>query len=878
MTYWPVHAHSAYSALDGMDSPKDMVARVVELGQPALALTDHGTMGGVVQGYKESKKAGIKFFPGSELYVVRDATDARTKGDRWHMGMMALDLVGYQAMVKLLSRSYQPDRFYRKPLVDLQDFASLAESDLTEHLAVTTGCFSGMVINEWKGEDPVQRAVDMIMLLARWFPNLYVELQNHKITWEGGVTELDISSDLFDIAQELSLPVVFGADSHYVHREKQPAHDLMKDICYFGDGEDNHFKGGPYHLHSWKEVKKLVPKDWCDAILEGHQDLLDRNKLSIPALDNYKFRVPTMVKKNPTARLAELAQKGIKDKGKELVRVYQDRLAYELDVIEKLGMANYFLLVREHVTNWCRTNDVIVNVRGSANGSLVCYLIGVTNVDPIKWGTSFDRFLSLDRQKPPDIDFDVDFRGRQRLIEHLRNVFPTITQVGTYSKLGYGDDDESGSVVTQYMAAMRRKNPRFDGRIDPAHRDALDMLANTLAYKSMGTNAAGLILPGEGFPVADYLPLSRIVSSDTVVTQFSKDDVEAFGYVKVDILGLRVLQTLNETLVKIGKAPNEWDWIPLNDPKSCALLRSGRGTGLFQFEGMATQMGGKELKVRSTKDAILTMACYRPALMNGGQKDLYLANRGQRKDQQTRLHSLLDPILDDTAGVPLFQEQILETLKAIGMKFVEYNELMGAIKASNGNIRNAAATFDRLMPLFYDLCEDRGINETEADSIWHAVVGFTDYGFNRAHATSYGLMAYYSAYLKVNYPLEYMASLLDVWGDNKDKTTAYSAEARRLGVRIVRAHVNHSEARWSVDPTRQNALRKGLVSIPGVGEPTGAVIAAERAAHGPYTSIQDFVDRTPRRPVTGGREWRTKGTLVGVCKLLQDAGALDGLQ
>lgn len=872
--YFPVHTHSHFSGMDGMNEVKEIVGRVVELGQPGLAMTDHGNMAHVVQAYKECKKAGLAFFPGEEFYLVRDVNDPDTKGTRYHIGLMALDLKGFEALTKLSTLSWKPDRFYYKPLIDLSDLAFLHSEGYSDHIALTTGCYSSMAVQTLvQGGDPRY----IIKMFANWFPNTtYVELQNHGITWkEHNTDDVAIMQELYLAAKELGLPVVFGADSHYVLPGQQPVHDLMKDICYFGAGEDVHFDGGPYHLLDAEEVAQKVTRKKMEDIEEGHADLLDRNMLRIPPLDKYQFQVPRMFK-NADDVLRKQAEDGLVALGLD-DSLHWTRLDHELDVIKKMGMANYHLLVKTHITDWCRDNGIIVNTRGSANGSLVCHAIGITTVDPLKWNTTFERYLSLDRMKPPDIDVDVDFRGRGRVIEHLRSVFPTMVQVGTYAKIGFGkpdeDGNETGSVIVQYMAAMRKKDPKFNGKVKPEHWEALNGLSDTPVYKSMGTNAAGFILPGDGYPIDKYLPLARIISSDTTVTQFNKDDVEAMGYLKIDLLGLKALQTLNGTLVEIGRQPNEWDWIPDDDKAALELLRKGRTAGIFQYEGYTNRKGAMEMKVRSTLDCILGIALYRPALINGGQKDQYLFNRKAKKAEQVRLHPIFDPVVEDTAGVPLYQEQIMQMLQTLGMAFAEYNELMTAIKASNGFIQGAAETFKRLMPLFFDLCEDKGLDDFEADEAWNAVIGFTEYGFNRAHSTSYGLMAYYAAYLKAHFPMEFMVSLLSVWSSDKDRMREYTAETRRLGFNVVKPDVNDSDLGWKVDPTRHKALRKGLVAIPGIGEPTAALIVAERDANGPYTSIQDFIDRLPARPVSGGSKWKAKRELVGVCRTLYEANA-----
>lgn len=872
--YFSVHSHTAFSPMDGMGKVADHVARVAALGQPGFALTDHGGMGGTVQAYKECRKAGIAFYPGNEFYVCQDVNDADTHGTRWHLGLLALDFAGYQALSKLTTLSWKEGRFYYKPLIDLSDLAFLHDEGYASHLACLTGCYSGLVVNRWEGPDPRGHAANVIRTLAHWFPHTYVELQNHGIDWENGFSDEDIALELADIAEYMGLPVVIGGDSHYVKQHEQSVHDLMKDICYFGDGEDNHFSGGPYHLWEADAIKAVFPKRMHADIEAGHSDLLDKNRVVIPALENYSFNVPKMFD-SPDRRLALMTYKGLTALGLT-DQPHLDRAGEELAVIKAMGFANYHLLVKVHVTDWCRDNGIIVNTRGSGNGCLVNYALGITQVDPLVWNTSFPRYLSLDRMKPPDLDIDVDFRGRWRLVEHLRAVFPTMTQIGTYSKIGITIDpetgEESGSVLVQYMAAHRRKDPAFDGMVRVEHRQPLEALARTEVYKSMGTNAAGFVLPGRGHPIDKYLPQGRIISSNTTLTQYHKDDVEALGYLKLDVLGLRALQTLNGTLTRIGRQPNEWGWIPWDDYDACKLIRSGNGCGLFQFEGFSNSKGAREMGVKSTLDVILALALYRPALMHGGQKDAYLANRRSSKARQSRLHPLFDHVLSDTLGIPVFQEQIMEMLKALGMTYADYNDLMTAVKASNAAIHGAGATFRRVRPIFYDLCEDAGLTPSEQDDAWHAVVGFTEYGFNRAHSTSYGIMAYRSAYLKAHYPLEYMASALEVWAEVPDKVRWYQSESKRLGIQIVRADVNVSEVSWTIDPMRRNALRKGLVSLPGVGENVASAIVDNRPPGG-YADVADFLARVPARPVSGGKAWAKTGTPNGVCKVLLDSGA-----
>jgi DNA polymerase-3 subunit alpha len=880
--YFPIHAHSEFSVLDGMGSVEDMVARVASLGQPGLALTDHGTMAGVLRLYKECAKHGIAPFPGSELYVVTDVNDKLAKEQRYHMGMVALNYNGFHAMNKMSSRSFSRERFHRKPLIDLGDLASFtAKSDV----AITTGCYFGLVQQTYMLKDE-KAALQMVEMLAKWFPHTFVEIQHHDI-YEDDHDDDEMVEMLLDIADKTGLPIVFGQDSHYCDASHQAAHDLMKDICYFGDNDDYRFPGGPYHLtdtetlrHSWADI-------W-DRIEEGHGALLDLNNMSMPALDGYKFMIPE-VAKNPDAKLKKLTEKSTRLEDDRVATAdwdaYWKQARHELDVIKTMGFANYFLLVHE-VCNWMRENGIVFNIRGSANGSLVNYMVGITEVDPIKWGTSFDRFLSVDRKKPPDVDIDIASGSRERVIEYVRSRFPSMVAIGTYGRMGiteqqdeHGDGEDKGSVFVQYMAAMRRKQGHdFKGQVADHHRKPLNELANLPVRRSLGTHAGGYVLPTAAQPIDAYLATALVPSSNTTVTQAVMEDVEDCGYVKLDLLGLRALETLNVALQNLGHENMDFSWLPWDDREACKVLASGFNTaGVFQFEGHSTAKGGREMKVKNTLDAIVCLALYRPALMAGGQTKVYLDNRAAKPDERPyRLNPFFDSILDVTMGVPVFQEQIMEICTAIGLPFDEWNDLMKAVKASNDKIdQYAVEIMDRVHPIFVDHCGQHGVDGYDAEDVWDAILGFTDYGFNRAHATSYGMMAYRAAYLKAHFPLEYMHGLLSSWAGTP-KERAYIAAARKAGVQIGRPNINTSGPNWAIDPNHKMTLRKGFTTIKGIGMNVAEAIVEYRPPEG-WKTMEEFVRDVPARPVSGGKEFLKTGELNGIMAKLRDAGALSGI-
>lgn len=861
-----------------MGSVQDMVDKVERMGQPALALTDHGVMAGAIRLYKLCRKAGIEPFPGEEFYLVK-SMEPEDRENRYHLGLLALDQRGFEGLVKLSSHSHTPDRFHRKPLVTFGDLSDFGQ-EYGDHVALTTGCYFGlptqMLINAGFPE-----ALRVVRWYASLFPHTFIELQNHNVEREDQ-SDREIVAHLAKIAHELGLPVVAGQDAHYCDRRAKFAHDMMKEISYHGvDGDDFKFPGDSYHLATAKWVRKHYDDETWLHVEEGHGHLLDLHKLKLPELDNYKFHVPSA---NELWSLERLAKLGLSKKHLDVVDTYEKRLAHELDVIKQMGFEEYFLLVRK-ITEWCRNEGIIINARGSVNGSLVAYALGITNVDPLQWDTSFHRFLSLDRQKPPDIDLDIESGRRADVIEYVRSLFPSAVQIGTYGRLGMQEDDEGnekGSLFVQYKGAMTRRYKArgevWDGRIDPEHADAMKLLTLLDVRRGPSTHAAGLVLPGDELPIEKYLATMLVGGKNgTTVTQAVMEDVEDAGYVKLDLLGVKALDTIGRCLSLIDKPRGELQWIKFDDRKAMTLLRSGKTMGVFQFEGPSTMRGARKMKVKSTLDCILCLALFRPAMMNSGMTDRYLACRESGKPQ--KVPQLLERLLDVTLGVPVFQEQVIDIMRAVDLPYEDLNEILKAVKASNDKINEyAAATFKKIGPKFRKLAVAKGMSLSEAKFAWQMVKDFKEYGFNRAHATAYGIMGYQAGYLKAHYPLEFMCATLDTWAGTP-KERQYINEARRLKIPIVKADVNYSGVGWAIDRSRRTeSLRRGLVTIKGVGHAAAKAIVDDREAHGVYTDLADLIERLPARPVSGGKEYAKTGELNGVLGKLRDAGALRSLE
>lgn len=891
--WWPAHVHSSYSVLDGIADVKAMVHKAALDGRPAMALTDHGNMGGVTQLYKACKAEGIAPFPGVEAYLIDPTSvswESPKRGEkigRFHVGLLALDTKGYQGLVQLVSLTHTRPRFNRFPRLTLTDMAEFA-NEYGDHIALTTGCYFGLVQQTLIKEGDAA-ALRIVQMYSQWFPHTYIELQNHNIKHDddpAGVptTDTDLNVKLLDLANISGLPVLATQDSHYLDTNHKPAHSMMKRMVY--GGAEDEFPGDSFHFASADWMEEHYPRRWWQLAEEGSRNLLEANEVVIPYLDKFTVHMPHLTR-NPYKQIKDSCEQVVPNTPR-----YLKRLDYELSVIKDLDIAGYFVLMQTCV-EWCHQHGYTIEARGSANGSLVCYLLGVTQVDPIEWGTMFERFLSRDRIKPPDIDMDIEDEARGPLIRYLQRTFDSI-QIGTWSQLGVRDEDGKGSIMVSYLSHLRRKAVEDSGgdkklgaiRFAQRHghiktiadvkdaddHEGLSALSKVEAYRSYGVHAGGILVSGSDAKISDWIPSMLVASSDTKVTQFDQDAVEEWGFLKMDWLGQATLRTMRLCQEMIGRAdPTDFSWIPKDDGPACKLLREGRtDTGIFHFEGYTKSKGGRELGVRSTKDAVLVQALYMPGAMDTGQKDLYIH---RRRDPEARarvkyIHPVFEDALKETYGAVVFQEQVLSIMRGLGMSIEGINKFFKVVKDSGkGAVERNVERLSEVRKEFDELCAANGITNT--DEAWGQTAGFVAYGFNRGHAAGYGIRSYRCAYLKAHYPLEFMTALLQTWaGDKKEKL--YIREARRMGIRILPPDVNVSGVLWTIDRKRK-AIRKGLISIPGIG----MAAADDIAHHAPYTSIGDMVNRCSGRTMSGGKLYLNEGKIAGGNLLkLYEAGAL----
>lgn len=866
---WNLHSHSHYSANDALPTVKAMVETVKGYGQPAIGLTDHGNMAGSVDLYRESAKVGIKPFPGTELYVVRDRSDKKAK--RHHMCVVAYTTEGYSNLVKL--NTQMNSNFYHKPIVDFGDFAEMSEAGLLKGVAATSGCYFGYVMQAIEN-DRIQEASALLMSYNKWFGKFYVELQNHNIDHGNGYTDSDIADELMRLAQKLGIPCVLTQDAHYCSKDDKPTHESLKRLVAWGDqGDDAVFPGDGFQLADNEWFESHHEGERLKAGSEGLKDLLDSHSLEIPQLNNYKYNIPFTVD-DPMRTLTDILTEKVDGMSKD----HKERVKNELSIISDTGMAGYLLLVAE-VTDWCKANAVFFQARGSASGSIACWLLGITQVDPLKWSLSFERFISRDRMKPPDIDLDIEHVRRQDLVEWLESRF-TVHQIGTWSEysLSGDDNDTKGSLRVKYVASLRRQDkpiPVDWNDIDQDTRERLHTIGKGQVYSSYGTHAAGLVVTTTSEEFNNLVPLMKVASSGTYVTQYDMNSVESLGLVKLDVLGLKTLTVLHICMENLGRDVFQGlDWIPMSDRKTFATVSKGQTDGIFQLEGGATKRGCRDLKPTKVGDLVAAMALFRPATMNSGATESYI-KRKHGEEKIPERHQIIMDATKETYGIMLFQEQVIAMLRTLGMDADDLTSFLKAVKASNSDIGQAGLVIEGYRKQVTDLCSKAGMSDGDVNWLWGAIEGFAAYGFNKAHSVAYGLTAYRCAYLATHHPVEFYAAVLSV-AAGTPKEQPYVSAVRGTGIRIKRADVNESGVSYSVD-ARRTGIRKGLLAIKGVGSKAATDIIDKRPKGG-YKDLREMCMLVNRRLVTGAKAYIEHSYMdVGVIGKLFEAGALDQL-
>lgn len=863
-----LHTHTEYSLLDGACRIKDLVRRAKETAMPALALTDHGVMYGAIEFYTECLQEGIQPLVGCEVYVApRRRTDRHPVKDKelFHLVLLAQDDTGYRNLIRLVSIA-SLEGFYYKPRVDHELL-----SQYSEGLIALSACLAGEVPDALlKGDFERARA------LAGWhaevFPGrYYLELQEHGIPEQKTVNEA-----LIRMGRELNLPLVATNDIHYLRREDAAAHDVL--LCIqtnttVDDPKRLRFQGDAFYFKSPQEMEALF-KDVPEAL---------RNTLAIAERCHLELNFRTVLPHYEVppgytyeSYLEKLCRENLPRRYPQVTPELEARLKFELEVIQSKGFAAYFLIVHDFV-QYARRRGILAQARGSAAGCLVAYLLGISNIDPIANDLMFERFLRIDGKKFPDIDVDFSDTRRDEVLRYVVEKYGSdrVAQIVTFGTLGAkAAVRDAGRALKVPRSVVDRickliptipNSPPLEHFLEtiPELREEwekspeIQRLMDTAKgieglCRHASTHAAGVVIAKE--PLMDLVPLQRTGDSPIPTTQYDFRVVEQVGLLKMDFLGLSYLTVVDTALRLIAETTGRkitLEEIPLDDERTYAMLANGEGIGVFQVESAGMRQLLRDLKPREFKDVVPLLALYRPGPLQSGMVSDFVARRHGRAPIRY-LHPLLKPVLEDTYGILLYQEQVMRIAMVMGgFNAIQAETLMKAMGKKQQDVMDANR------PLFIQGAKERGVPERTAAQVFDLMANFAKYGFNRSHSAAYALLMYQTAWLKCHYPTQYMAALLTATMENKEKLATYVEESRRLGIEVLPPDINESLAHFAV--VRQDgksnsqgteegtkgsrfAIRFALAAIKNVSHAAIEQIVAKRA-EGPYRSIFDFCTR-----------------------------------
>ena len=863
--------------LDGAARLKDLSAEVARQEMPAIAMTDHGNVFGAFDFYKQMKKAGVKPIIGIEAYIAPEnrfekkrvkwaeggEDDVSGGGAYTHMTLLAYNNIGLANLYRLSSLA-SLEGFYYKPRMDRELLAQYSEG-----LIATTGCPGGEIqtrIRMGAYEEARNAAGEFREIFGA--NNFYIELMDHNLEIERRAKE-----DLLRLSKDLGLPLVATNDLHYTFAEDATAHEAL--LCIqsgstLADPKRFKFENGEFYLKSAAQMRALFSElpQACDNTLL----IAERCDVSLRENENLlpKFTVPDG--ETEVSWLIKKSEAGLRDRcGENPEPKYVERLAYELDVMSKMGFAGYFLVVADLVA-YARSQNIWVGPgRGSAAGSLVSYSLGITGLDPIKHGLLFERFLNPERISMPDIDLDFDERRRGDMIRYATEKYgeDRVAQIITYGTIKSKQAIKDSTRVLGYPYAAGDKltkalppsvmgkdislagvfdieDERFSEasefrtlyETDPDSKRIVDTARGIEGLKRQwGVHAAGVILSKE--PLIDVIPIHRREADGAVITQFDMGACEATGLLKMDFLGLRNLSVIDDCLrnIKINSGTSvDLYAIPLDDKKTFQLVGKGETLGVFQLDGAPMRALLRSMAPDSFEDISAVLALYRPGPMGVNSHNEYADRKNKRKKVEPIHPELSEPlheILGDTYGLIVYQEQVMAIAqKVAGFSLGRADLLRKAMGKKNKEI------LDKEYVNFEAGMKKNGYSEIAISKLWETLIPFSDYAFNRAHTAGYGLVSYWTAYLKANFPTEYMAALLTSVRDDKDKSAQYLNECRRMGIKVLPPDVNESFADYT---PIHNDIRFGLAAIRNVGENVVASIAKNRDQKGRYTSFLDFL-------------------------------------
>ncbi len=883
MGFVHLHVHTEYSLLDGSNKITEYVARVKELGMNSAAITDHGVMYGVIDFYREAKKAGINPILGCEVYVAPNSRFDRelTGGDDryYHLVLLAENNEGYANLMKIVSKGFV-DGYYYKPRVDKELLREYHEG-----IIALSACLAGEVqryLSRGLYEEAKEKALEYQDIFGKG--NYFLELQDHGIPEQALVNQR-----LLQMSEELGIELAATNDVHYTYAEDEKAHDIL--LCIqtakkLSDENRLRYEGGQYYVKSPQEMAELFP--YARQAVENTQRIADRCHVEIEfgVIKLPKYDVPDGM--TSWEYLNKLCYEGLEQRYGARAGENEERLRYELDTIQNMGYVDYFLIVWDFI-KYAKDNGIPVGPgRGSAAGSIVSYCLGITDIDPLRYQLLFERFLNPERVSMPDIDVDFCFERRQEVIDYVVRKYGkdrvvqivtfgtlaargVIRDVGRVMDLPYAFADSIAKMIPKELnitiAKALEMNPelRQTYETDEQVKSVIDMakrLEGLPRHSSM--HAAGVVICQRS--ADEYVPLSK-AQDGSIVTQFTMTTLEELGLLKMDFLGLRTLTVIQNAveMVRQKEPALDMDTIDYDDKAVLDYIGTGKTDGIFQIESPGMKGFMKELKPHSLEDIIAGIALYRP-----GPMDFIPQYIKGKKGAGSITYDCpqLEPILAPTYGCIVYQEQVMQIVRDLaGYTMGRSDLLRRAMSKKKGEVmRKERQTF-----VYGDEetdvpgCVKNGIDEKVANKIYDEMIDFAKYAFNKSHAAAYAVVAYQTAYLKYYYPVEFMAALMTSVIENPSKVAEYVYACRHMDIQILPPDINRGYADFSVD---EGQIRYGLAAIKSIGKQVIGEIVADRDKYGAFKNLDDFITRMSTKEVLNKK----------VIENLIKAGAMDCLE
>ena len=902
-----LHLHTEYSTLDGMNRAEDVAKRAASLGMPAVAMTDHGNMFGAIEFYQACKKAGVKPILGCEIYLCpttkEDKREIPGRKRNCHMTLLAETNEGWANLTKLVTVGHLEGMYYGKPRVERDDLRKFATG-----IICLTGCISGPV-NEWLIANDMPKAREALAEMIDIFgkENTYVEIHNHSLG-----PQLQVLPQLVELAKEFGLKTVAANDVHFLNRSDHEAHDVL--IC-IGTGkqliDENRMHYTPEVYFKTAEEMREVFRDYpeaCDATLEIAERCNVTLSLDPSSSEKYpQFGTPDGSPREEYFR--RLCYEGLvsrygeeKSQDPEVVA----RLDYEINTINSLGFASYFLITADFI-KWARDHDIPVGPgRGSAAGSLVAYTMGITDICPLRFGLLFERFLNPERVSPPDVDIDFCQSRRGEVIEYVREKYGrrSVSQIITYGTLGaksvlrdvarvmgvaYGEADRIAKMIEAKPGVTLEKEWKDKAELrelvdsSTTYHELWDYAVKLEGLvRNVGVHAAGVVIGDR--PLDNHVPLT-LGNEGEVVTQFDMGAITYVGLLKMDFLGLKNLTVIHDAEEHIRKKISDFRVanVPLEDAKTFEILNRGETMGVFQLESGGMVETCRKYGIDKIEDIIDLLALYRPGAMQFIDQMIEV-KKGRKKAMFE--HPLLEEVSGSTYGIMIYQEQVQNAAKLLA----GYT-LGGADLLRRAMGKKNPAEMAKQRDIFVDGCEKtNNIGKKLADQIFDKIEMFAGYGFNKSHSACYGHISYWTAYLKANHSVEFMAALLSNEINNTDKISVFVAECHRMKMEILPPDLNKSGLRFlpETTPSGAAAIRYGLAAIKNCGENAMAIAIEEREKNGPYLSIEDFANRHDSKVINkrilenlvkaGALDWTGENRATMFCRLESVVAASSSLQ